>query len=56
MSNKNSVSLVVVLLCLLAIITAEARPRPEAAASFDDKQKAWQDHQTLAVGQSALLT
>jgi photosystem II stability/assembly factor-like uncharacterized protein len=38
----------VLLLTLATIATAQARPKPDGAADYDDKQKAWKKHQALA--------
>lgn len=37
-----------VLLIMLTSVTAQARPRPDGAADFKDKQEAWEQHREMA--------
>ena len=47
MKSKQLVSLIALFTALLVTATLQARPRPEAAADYADKQAAWQEHQAL---------
>jgi hypothetical protein len=47
MKSSNSVLAFVLFSALLAAATAQARPRPDKAADYADKQAAWQEHKAL---------
>lgn len=47
MKRGNFISVLVLLSAMLAVSTLEARPRPDPAADYADKEKAWQEHQAL---------
>ena len=50
MNNRKLVSTLVMLSALLLVSAAQARPRPDKPADFDDKQAAWQMHQAMEAG------
>jgi hypothetical protein len=47
MKSSKSVLAFVLFSALLAAATAQARPRPDKAADYADKQAAWQEHKAL---------
>ena len=47
MKRGNLFSVLVLFSAMLTAATLEARPRPDSAADYADKEKAWQEHQAL---------
>ena len=47
MKRGKLVSVLILFSVMLATASLEARPRPDAAADYADKQNAWQEHQAL---------